>query len=95
MRIKPRFPFALLSVLSLMCALCLSVMKAQTVTGSVTGEVTDASGAVIPNASVMVENADTGVQTTTPTNAQGVYSVRFLPIGRYRVVVSAPETEPA
>ena len=67
-----------------------SSMLAQTVTGSVTGTVTDASGAVLPNASVAVRNVDTGVATTTTANGDGVYSVRFLPIGRYTVTITAP-----
>ena len=65
------------------------VTLAQTVTGSITGEVTDPTGAVVPNAKVTAENVDTGVRTQATTNAAGVYSIRFLPIGHYRVVVAA------
>ena len=68
----------------------LSCAVAQTVTGSVTGEVTDPSGAVISKAQVTAENVDTGVKTQVETNAAGVYTIRFLPIGRYTVVVEAP-----
>lgn len=67
-----------------------AIAAAQTVTGTVTGEVMDPSGAVIPKATVAVKNVDTGVTTTTTTNASGVYDARFLPIGRYTVVVNAP-----
>ena len=72
-------------------AACLSVpvVVAQTVTGSITGEVTDPSGAVIPNAKVTAQNVDTGVKTQVSTNDAGVYSIRFLPIGHYQVVVDA------
>ena len=63
---------------------------AQNVTGSVSGTVTDASGAVLPNAAVTVRNVDTSVATTTTANGDGVYSVRFLPIGRYTVTITAP-----
>jgi hypothetical protein len=62
---------------------------AQTVTGSITGQVTDASGAVIPNATVTAVNIATGVKSTTPTNGQGVYTLRFLPIGTYTVEIDA------
>jgi len=74
-----------------MVAACLvaPMAQAQTVTGSITGEVTDATGAVIPNATVVVEDLDTGVKTTTTTNSGGAYYVRFLPIGKYRVEISA------
>ena len=78
--------------LSAVLALCMCHPRAsaQTVTGSVTGTVVDKSGALIPNATVTAENVDTGVRTTTPTNGQGVYSIRFLPIGRYRVIIESP-----
>ena len=61
----------------------------QTVTGSITGLVTDPSGAVVVGAQVTAENAATGVKTTTQTNATGVYTIRFLPIGEYTLTVDA------
>ena len=65
-------------------------LPAQTVTGSVTGEVTDPSGALIPHAQVTARNVATGVETQSETNASGVYSIRFLPIGQYQVTVNSP-----
>ncbi len=84
------------------CMLAVSIgipaTLAQTVTGSITGEVTDPTGAVVPNAKVTAENVDTGVKSQVTTNSAGIYSIRFLPIGHYRVVVDAegfsPETVP-
>ncbi len=75
--------------ISAACVLCSTSLLAQTVTGSVSGTVLDPSGAAVPNASIAVINVDTGVQTAATSNASGVYSVRFLPIGNYRVEVSA------
>ncbi len=63
---------------------------AQTVTGSITGTVTDPSGAVVPNAAVVAVNTATGVRTPTTSNGAGVYALRFLPIGPYQVEVTAP-----
>ena len=78
------------SVVALATAMAaLPAAWAQTVTGAVTGEVTDTTGAVIPNARVIAENTATGVKTETTTNASGVYTIRFLPIGQYRVSVEA------
>ena len=68
----------------------LPAAQAQTVTGTLTGEVMDPSGAVIPNASVTVLDTDTGVETPTTSNGAGVYTVRFLPIGHYKVTISSP-----
>ncbi len=74
---------------SLAALLCLSSALAQTVTGSITGQVTDPSGAVISGASVTAENTATSVKTPTQTNASGIYTIRFLPIGTYTVTVEA------
>jgi len=76
-------PLALLLV-------CSIAAGAQTITGSVTGTVTDASGAVIPNAKVTATNTETGVATATTTNNDGIYNIRFLQIGNYKVTIDAP-----
>ncbi|AEU38348.1 TonB-dependent receptor [Granulicella mallensis] len=62
---------------------------AQTVTGSISGTVFDPSGAAVPGASVTAINAGTGVRTPTTSNADGVYAIRFLPIGPYTLEVQA------
>lgn len=69
--------------------------KAQTITGNITGTVTDPSGAVIPKATATATNVATGVRIQTTTNADGIYSIRFLQIGRYTVTIEASgfETE--
>jgi len=61
----------------------------QSVNGSITGEVTDPSGAVVTGAHVMAHNLDTGVDTPTTTNSTGLYHIEFLPIGHYQVTVQA------
>ena len=76
------------------CALILlfgtSTLLAQTVTGSITGVVTDQTGAVVPKAEVTAENTSTGVKTHEVTNETGTYTIRFLPVGSYRITVSSP-----
>src|SRR5258708_7041124 len=80
-------------VIGFLCALaamaCLSNATAQTVTGSITGEVTDPTGAVLSGAKVVARDIDTGVDTGTTTNSSGVYTIQFLSIGRYEVTVQA------
>src|SRR5438132_1310289 len=73
----------------LVTALCVSPALAQTVTGSITGVVTDPSGAVVVGASVIAENAATGVKTRAQANGAGAYTIRFLPIGTYTLSVDA------
>ena len=67
----------------------LDISLAQTVTGSITGQVTDPSGALVSGANVIAENVATAVKTTATTNAAGLYTIRFLPIGTYKVTVEA------
>jgi hypothetical protein len=62
---------------------------AQTVTGNITGTVTDPSGAVVAGAHVVAHNLSTGVDSPTTTNATGFYRIEFLPIGRYTVTIEA------
>src|ERR1700722_15741325 len=62
---------------------------AQTVTGAIRGIVTDSSGAIVARASVTASNVATGVPTATKTNPAGEYSIRFLPVGTYRLIVEA------
>jgi len=68
---------------------CGIALEAQTITGSVNGTVTDPTGAVIPNAKVAATNTDTGVVTATTTNNDGIYNIRFLQIGNYKVKIEA------
>ena len=73
----------------LMAVLCWASGLGQTVTGSITGQVTDPSGAVVVGAKVTAENTATSVKTSAETNGSGVYTIRFLPIGTYTVTVEA------
>jgi hypothetical protein len=57
------------------------------VTGSISGTVSDSSGAVIPNASASAFNTGTGLKQLTKTNAQGFYSFPSLPVGHYDISI--------
>lgn len=58
-------------------------------TGTITGTITDPSGAVIPNAMVTIRNTATGSVTTEKTNNDGIFSAPGLPFGTYVVTVTA------
>jgi hypothetical protein len=64
----------------------LTVARAS-ITGSVSGVVTDSSGAVISGASVVAVNTQTGIRTTVTTDAKGFYSLPTLAIGTYALEI--------
>ncbi len=83
-----------LCVLGTMLCLMLGMgwsLKAQTVTGTIVGTVTDEKGGVMPGVSITVTDADKGtVVRTLKTNAEGLYAATFLPVGRYNISAEAP-----
>lgn len=68
--------------------LALSAM-AQVQNGQFSGTVTDPSGAAVSDAKVTVTNQGTNLSVTTSTNGAGVYNVKELPIGVYKITVQA------
>lgn len=62
---------------------------AQSSTGNIDGVVSDATGAVVPNATVTLTNKATGQPRSTTSNAQGSYSAPALAAGDYEVKVEA------
>jgi Carboxypeptidase regulatory-like domain/TonB-dependent Receptor Plug Domain len=81
--------------LALMVALLLAIggasqgVFAQDVTASISGFVTDSSGAAVSGASVTVNNFATGEQRKTTTDENGQFRVPGLPIGTYTVFIEA------
>ena len=63
---------------------------AQLTSADILGTVTDAAGAVVPNAKVTVVNLATSVSRTLQTNGSGEYVFNLLPSGQYSVTVEAP-----
>lgn len=61
---------------------------AQAGTGSITGVVTDANGAVIPNATVKLLSLEKGTELTTTASNDGIYTFALLAPGRYSVTAS-------
>ncbi len=64
-----------------------TALWAQTSTSSISGTVTDSSGAVVPGALVKIVNEETGVTYTQTTTGAGFYSIAALPVGVYTVSV--------
>ncbi len=79
----PRFP----AVLFLVLATTVSAQIAPT--ASLTGTVTDPSGAAVPNARVQIVNVETGFERSAEAQADGRYSFSQIPVGLYRIESSA------
>src|SRR5689334_5054104 len=56
--------------------------------GSLSGRVTDSTGAVVPGARVEVKNVDTGLSREAQTDQQGHYRAPELPLGNYEIEAS-------
>ena len=57
-------------------------------TATISGSVRDGTGALIPGASVISKNVETGITRTTTTDEQGRYQLLNLNVGRYEIEVS-------
>jgi Carboxypeptidase regulatory-like domain/TonB-dependent Receptor Plug Domain len=82
------------SIVFLATALALALMLslstfAQQTSGSLLGTVTDATGAVVPGASITVTGIDVGFNRTVQTDNNGAYELQQIPAGRYRVVIAS------
>jgi Carboxypeptidase regulatory-like domain/TonB dependent receptor len=82
-----RFLFLALFVLG---CLVLSAARAQQTLGKVSGTVTDATGAAIPAASILLVNEQTAATRNTTSSGSGGYLVQDLSIGTYTVTITAP-----
>ncbi len=76
-------------VIILACGLFASPIFGQSDRGSIRGTVTDPSGALVPNAKVIVTNNDTGEKRETVSNDEGIYNVPELKASNYTVVVES------
>ena len=63
-------------------------------TGTILGTVVDPSGAVIPNAQITATDIAKGTTIRTVSQADGGFSFRLVPIGTYRLAISAPGFSP-
>src|SRR5574340_33814 len=72
-----------------LCLAFAALACAQEFRATVTGHVTDQSGAAVPNIAIQVKNVDTNEVATTASDSQGNYVVPFLRPGNYSITVEA------
>jgi len=77
--------FSSLVVLLSISVLQPQAMLAQQTLGGITGQVVDPSGSAVPGAEIKATSEDTKLERTTQSNAQGVYTLNDLPIGKYTI----------
>ncbi len=90
------YKYTLLSLFTLvgLGLLPFAVSAQQVDNGSLDGTVTDPNGAVVPNATVNINNLGTGIKRTLTTNAEGRWTARVLPLGNYEVSAEAAGFQP-
>jgi hypothetical protein len=66
-----------------------TILSAQTGTSTITGSVTDPSGAPVPGTNIKIVNIDNGAQSESVTNEAGLYRVGALLPGSYRIEADA------
>src|SRR5580692_11050874 len=71
----------------------IGAVSAQEFRGTISGQVTDPTGAVIPEANVSVKEINTGTTNQTRSDGAGQYVVPFLLPGQYAITVTAPGFE--
>jgi len=81
----------ILGVIAGMLANSPALVNAQTAgLGTISGTVTDPSGAMVPQARLKITNLATGVSRDSVTNGTGYYEVGALIPGKYKILVSLP-----
>lgn len=76
-----------LGLAALLFVFLAGVVCGQVGSSSISGTVTDPTGAVIPGAKVTLTNPDIGITYSTETTSTGSYAIASLPVGRYTITV--------
>ncbi len=77
----------LMAMVALLCSA--NVARGQDVTATITGTITDASGAPLAGASVTAKDMDRGTVWPATTNTEGIYNILRIPVGSYSLRVEA------
>src|SRR5271157_1465663 len=78
-----------IAALAVLVLLLTTATFAQNNTGIISGKITDPTGAIVPNAQITVTQTDTGVDSVSASNTDGLFRVPGLRDGPYKVAVTA------
>lgn len=88
-RITSRTPYLSILAIALTIAVFPLITSAQITTATLTGTISDPSGAQVPTVTVLARNVNTGLRRTVVTGGDGSYRIEFLPVGTYAIEVTA------
>src|SRR5438445_6842647 len=88
MRVVLNIMKRLVVVILIVCSLAVAG-NAQTFRGTINGTVPDPSGGSVPNATVKATEITTGIDHTTTTTSEGAFAFQDIPLGFYKVTVTA------
>jgi hypothetical protein len=88
LRMRHRVTLLLLVGAAVCLLLTTGPAYAQIGAGTIMGQVTDPTGAVVPGAKITATNVDTSFTRGGTSNAQGSYRFPAMPVGNYRIEVS-------
>ena len=71
------------------CCVCFSFTVLAQTTGSISGQVKDEKGAVLPNATVTLRNVATNLSRTAQTDDEGRYRFSNMEVGQYELTVES------
>ena len=88
-RLMKGIQFKRLALFALLIAVFAAIgAQAQLTTASLSGSITDPSGAVVPNAKITLTQTDTNFVRVASSKADGSFHEEFLPVGPYKVSVA-------
>ena len=76
--------------ITVVALLSTSALWAQAIFATLTGVVTDPSGAVVANAKITLRDAGSGSERNSVTDSQGFYTFASIPVGTYNLTIEAP-----
>jgi hypothetical protein len=86
----PNLSSAVVIFLLSLSAVPVAFGQSQSINGTIRGQVTDATGVPVPNATITIRNVDNGYTRELTSDSDGHYITPNLPVGNYSITAAAP-----